>query len=60
MPVLEVWNAKNVVVMKRTMGTGYAAVDNPVFYKENTQMLLGDAKARCSELTQKVMDHYKT
>merc|ERR1712159_942768 len=60
MPVLEVWNAKNVVVMKRTMGTGYAAVDNPVFYKENTQMLLGDAKTRCSELTQKVMDHYNS
>ncbi|WZN58855.1 beta subunit of NAD(P) transhydrogenase [Chloropicon roscoffensis] len=58
MPVLEVWNAKNVVVMKRTMGTGYAAVDNPVFYKENTQMLLGDAKMRCAELTQQVMSHY--
>ena len=58
MPVLEVWNAKNVVVMKRTMGTGYAAVDNPVFYKENTQMLLGDAKTRCAELTQQVMSHY--
>ena len=58
MPVLEVWNAKNVVVMKRTMGSGYAAVDNPVFYKENTQMLLGDAKTRCAELTQQVMSHY--
>ena len=58
MPVLEVWNAKNVVVMKRTMGTGYAAVDNPVFYKENTQMLLGDAKTRCAEVTQQVTSHY--
>ena len=51
MPVLEVWKSRNVIVMKRTMGTGYAAVDNPVFFKENTQMLLGDAKTRCSELT---------
>ena len=58
MPVLEVWKSKNVVVMKRTMGTGYAAVDNPVFYKENTQMLLGDAKTRCSELTQQVQANY--
>jgi NAD(P) transhydrogenase len=58
MPVLEVWKSKQVFVMKRTMGTGYAAVDNPVFYKENTSMLLGDAKARCSELTQEVMNHY--
>jgi len=58
MPVLEVWHSTNVVVMKRTMGTGYAAVDNPVFYKENTQMLLGDAKTRCAELTQQVAANY--
>lgn len=44
MPVLHVWEAKNVIVMKRSMGAGYAGADNPVFFKENTDMLLGDAK----------------
>jgi NAD(P) transhydrogenase subunit beta len=44
MPVIQVWNAKKVIVMKRSMAVGYAGVQNPLFYKENTDMLYGDAK----------------
>ncbi|XP_013148388.1 PREDICTED: NAD(P) transhydrogenase, mitochondrial-like [Papilio polytes] len=54
MPVLKVWKADQVVVMKRSMGVGYAAVDNPIFYNPNTAMLLGDAKKTCDALLERV------
>merc|ERR1711931_563919 len=50
MPVLRVWKAAQSVVMKRSLGVGYAAVDNPIFYKPNVSMLLGDAKSSCDAL----------
>merc|ERR550525_1828902 len=53
MPVIEVWRAKKVVFCKRSMGGGYADLDNPVFYKGNTDMLLGDAKKTADALVQK-------
>lgn len=50
MPVLHVWNASNVVVFKRSMASGYAGVQNPLFFRENTQMLFGDAKERVDDI----------
>jgi NAD(P) transhydrogenase subunit beta len=50
MPVLEVWKAAQVVVFKRSMATGYAGVQNPLFFKENAAMLFGDAKARVTDI----------
>lgn len=58
MPVLEVWKAKQVIIVKRTMGSGYAGADNPVFYKPNTTMLLGDAKHIAESLKQQIHAYY--
>ena len=44
MPVLECWKGKTTIVLKRSMATGYAGVENPLFFKENTRMLFGDAR----------------
>lgn len=56
MPVLECWNAKTTIVMKRSMASGYAGIDNPLFYKENTRMLFGDAKSSVDNLLSKLRD----
>merc|ERR1739844_732563 len=50
MPVIKVWEAKNCIFMKRSMAGGYADLDNPVFFKDATQMLLGDGKKSCEEI----------
>jgi proton-translocating NAD(P)+ transhydrogenase subunit beta len=54
MPVLEVWKAKQVFVSKRGQGTGYSGIENPLFYKENTRMFYGDAKASLDNLLPKI------
>ncbi|MEY3406495.1 MAG: Re/Si-specific transhydrogenase subunit beta, partial [Actinomycetota bacterium] len=50
MPVLRVWEAENVVVFKRSMASGYAGVQNPLFFRENAAMLFGDAKERVDDI----------
>merc|ERR1719291_1575321 len=50
MPVIKVWEAKNCIFMKRSMAGGYADLENTVFFMENTQMLLGDAKSSCEAI----------
>lgn len=54
MPVLEVWKAKNVIVMKRSMSKGYAGVENPLFFHERSKMLFGDAKDSIQKLVKEV------
>lgn len=54
MPVLQVWNAKNVIVLKRSMSPGYAGIQNPLFFNDKTKMLFGDAKHTLSELAKEV------
>jgi NAD(P) transhydrogenase subunit beta len=50
MPVIQVWHAKEVVIFKRSMAPGYAGVQNPLFFKENSAMLFGDAKERVEDI----------
>jgi NAD(P) transhydrogenase subunit beta len=54
MPILDVDKARSVIVLKRSMNTGFAGIDNPLFYKENTSMLFGDAKESIQNVTEEV------
>ena len=57
MPVLRVWNSKDVIVMKRKLGsTGYAGMENPILFKENTEVLLGDAHDSCEAIRNKLTE----
>ena len=56
MPVLEVWKAKNTIVMKRSMSPGYAGIQNPLFFMENNKMLFGDAKKSMQTLAKEVKE----
>ena len=57
MPIINAADAKNVIVMKRGMGKGYAGTENPLFFKENTRMFYGDAKASLDQLLVVISGH---
>jgi NAD(P) transhydrogenase subunit beta len=57
MPVLEVDRARHVFVIKRSMNPGFAGIDNPLFYKDNTMMVFGDAKETVLKITEAVRDY---
>jgi NAD(P) transhydrogenase subunit beta len=54
MPVIRAWNARTVFVVKRGQGTGFAGIENGLFYRDNTRMLYGDAKGVATALTQEI------
>ena len=56
MPVLECWKSGGTIVMKRSMATGYAGVQNPLFFKDNTNMLFGDAKKNVDAMLNELRD----
>ena len=56
MPVLQIWKAGTVLFNKRSLASGYAGIDNPVFYRDNTIMVLGDAKKMTEEIAKSVSD----
>lgn len=58
MPVIPVWKSKQVYVLKRSLASGYAGAENPLFYESNTSMLLNDAKSSCDALKSKVDEHF--
>lgn len=57
--MIKVWDAKKVFVLKRSLASGYAGAENPLFFKENAALLLADAKTSCDALRNKIEEQYK-